>query len=59
MNFKIYNFLIIVFVLYLSYLLCEEIPGNSYNRRGRFCANPVTYIFLFSLMYFYLFFIHK
>ena len=56
---KIFNFVLIIFILFLSYLVCSshEKPtaGGYITRRKRFCSTPFFIIFLFVfIMYFFI-----
>ena len=57
MKYKIYTFTILIIVLYISYMLCDKIPGkNLHTKRGMFCKNPIPYFLIILLIYFYLLF---
>ena len=60
-NKKIYNFLIVILMLLVSYSLCSthelRHPNSIFNtRRNRFCATPF-YITLFVILIYFLYFI--
>lgn len=59
MKYNFFYFLIIILVLYISYILCDKKEKRTNSKRDRFCKNPIQYSLFFLLIYFYLFFVNK